>query len=100
MLGGEMIVAKRESLVSLLSDYSRYFDVFISLLLIFLGFYIYSVGFQDVKMLTTIVSMILVIYGIKRIFDAIIRSQMGKEFEKLMEKKNEMRIPSNVFVCN
>jgi len=60
--------------------------VFVSLLLIALGFYIYFVGFEDVKVLTTVASIILIIYGVKRILDAIIRSQMGKELEKIMEK--------------
>ena len=89
MMRGEVILAKRGSLVSLLSDYSRYFDVFISLLIIALGVYIYLEGFKDVNTLITIASIILVMYGVKRIFDAIIRSQMGKEFEKLMEKETE-----------
>lgn len=84
-----MIMVKRVDLVSLLLGYSRAFDVFISFLLIGLGFYIYSVGFEDVKVLTTVASIILIIYGIKRILDAIIRSQMGKEFERIMEKETK-----------
>ena len=87
--GGEKVAAKRGRLASLLSDYSKSFDIFISILLIVLGFYIYFVGFENVKIVTTIVSVILVLYGAKRILDVVIRTLMGKELEQLLAEEKE-----------
>lgn len=54
-------------------------------MLIVLGFYIYFAGFEDVKVMTVIVSVILVLYSVKKI-DAIIRTLMGKELEQQFAK--------------
>jgi len=68
----------------LLSSYSRALDIFIAILTIVLGIYLYVVGFEGTRILITISSLTLVVYGIKRILDVIIRTMLGKELEQLV----------------
>ena len=56
-------------------------------LLITLGINLYFAGFENVRVLITLISIILIIYGIKKILDAIIRTLMGKELEELIEER-------------
>lgn len=83
------IGTKSKGISSLLADYSKTLDYFVGALLITLGIYLYFVGFEDVKILITLSSVILIIYGIKKILDAIIRTLMGKELEQLIAKREK-----------
>jgi len=80
---------KSKALADLLSSFSRDLDVFIAILTIILGVYLYFVGFEDIRILITISSLTLVIYGIKRILDAVIRTMLGKELERLVAERKE-----------
>jgi len=82
-------MAKSRALADLLSSYSRTLDIFIAILTIVLGIYLYFVGFEDIHILIAISSVTLVIYGIKRILDAIIRTLMGKELEQLIAEREK-----------
>ncbi len=83
------MASKSRALVDLLSSYSRTLDIFIAALMIVLGAYMYFVGFEDIHTLITISSLTLVVYGIKRILDAIIRTMLGKELERLAAEKGK-----------
>ena len=52
-----------------------------------LGLYLYFVGLENIKILITLFSVILVIYGIKEILDGFIRMLMGKELEELVKDR-------------
>jgi len=80
---------KSKALADLLSSFSKDLDVFIAILTIILGVYLYFVGFEDIRILITISSLTLVIYGIKRILDAVIRTMLGKELERLVAERKE-----------
>jgi len=82
-------MARSKVLADLLSSFSRDLDVFIAILAIVLGIYLYFVGFEDIRILITISSLTVVIYGIKRILDAIIRTMLGKELERLVAERKE-----------
>ena len=81
------IGTKTKGISSLLADYSKALDYFIGVLLITLGIYLYLVGFENVKVLISLTSAILITYGIKNILDAIIRTLMGKELEELIKER-------------
>jgi len=76
-----------KGITSLLANLSRTLDYFVGGLLIVLGLYLYFVGLENIKILITLFSVILVIYGIKEILDGFIRMLMGKELEELVKDR-------------
>ena len=78
---------RRKMLTSLLSSYSRALDIIIAGLLIIVGIQLFFVGLEDVNILITLASVLLVVYGVKMIIDAVLRSLMGKELEELVRER-------------
>jgi len=83
------MASRRLMLFGLLISLARVLDYAISALLITLGLYLYFKGFEDLQMLITISSMLLVIYGIRRILDVVGRSITSKEFEELAKRETK-----------
>lgn len=76
-------MAKPQALSQTLATYSMVMNVVIASLLIFVGFYLLLYGLGNFEALIKIVSVILIIAGIKRFLDMLTQSMMGKELEKL-----------------
>jgi len=83
------MASRRLILFNLLISLSRVLDYSISALSIALGLYLYSTGLKDTQLLITISSILLVIYGIKRILDVVGRSLASRKFEELVEKESK-----------
>lgn len=80
---------KPKGIASLLANCSQALDYLAGGLLIVLGLYLYFAGFENVKILIALFSVLLVIYGIRKILDVLIRVFMGKELEELVKDRKQ-----------
>jgi len=76
---------RSKKIVTILSNFSTTLDYSIASLIVYFGIKIYFEKLQNVDFLINLSAIIIVLYGLKRVLDAVLKSIMGKELEQLMK---------------
>lgn len=74
-----------KGIVKILSNFSTTLDYSVAGLIVYFGVEIYFEKLQNVDFLINLSAIIIVLYGLKRALDAVLKSIMGKELEQLMK---------------
>jgi len=82
-------MAKSQSLSQLLAAYSWILNISVASLLLAIGTYLIVYGIGNIDTLVKLVSVTLIIAGIRRILDTVRQTLMGKELERLEKMLKE-----------
>lgn len=76
---------RSKEIVKVLSNLSTTLDYIVAVLIVYIGIKIYFEKLQNVDFLINLSAVVIVLYGLKRALDTVLKSIMGKELEQLMK---------------